>query len=111
MTRYWCAAFMAANNQQVYTYSGSWWFWTGKECSLYNHTQAPNGHVPDCIHGSCVTSIAMSTARSFHPGGVNLLFGDGSVTFVREGLDQAIWRSLGTRNGGELVDPGTAPGP
>ncbi|MGC8639974.1 MAG: H-X9-DG-CTERM domain-containing protein [Isosphaeraceae bacterium] len=46
----------------------------------------------------------MATARSWHPGGVNVLMGDGSVRFVRESVSRAVWRALGTRNGGELVE-------
>jgi len=43
-------------------------------------------------------------SRSYHPGGVNALFIDGSVKFVANSIDQATWRALGTRNGGEVVD-------
>jgi len=35
---------------------------------------------------------------------VNALFMDGSVKFVTNSIDQATWRALGTRNGGEVVD-------
>jgi prepilin-type processing-associated H-X9-DG protein len=42
-------------------------------------------------------------ARSFHPGGVNVLFCDGGVRFVRDGLPLAAWRALATRAGGEVV--------
>jgi prepilin-type N-terminal cleavage/methylation domain-containing protein/prepilin-type processing-associated H-X9-DG protein len=44
------------------------------------------------------------TARSYHAGGVNALFLDGSVRFVTDAIPQATWRALGTRNGGEAVD-------
>jgi prepilin-type N-terminal cleavage/methylation domain-containing protein/prepilin-type processing-associated H-X9-DG protein len=44
------------------------------------------------------------TARSYHPGGVNTAFMDGSVKFITNSIDQATWRALGTRNGGEVVD-------
>jgi len=83
---------------------GRWWFWTGREHTLYNHTQTPNGRHPDCFHGMVTPAIGMSTARSQHPGGVHLLMGDGSVRFVEQSISQAVWRGLGTRNGGELVD-------
>jgi prepilin-type N-terminal cleavage/methylation domain-containing protein/prepilin-type processing-associated H-X9-DG protein len=43
------------------------------------------------------------TARSFHPGGVNTAFMDGSVRFISSSIAAATWRSLGTRNGGEPV--------
>ncbi|HEY1380637.1 MAG TPA: DUF1559 domain-containing protein [Gemmataceae bacterium] len=43
------------------------------------------------------------TARSYHTGGVNALFMDGSVRFVADSVSQATWRALGTRNGGEPI--------
>jgi prepilin-type N-terminal cleavage/methylation domain-containing protein/prepilin-type processing-associated H-X9-DG protein len=43
------------------------------------------------------------TARSYHPGGVNTLFGDGSVRFVKNTLALRVWRALGTIAGGEVV--------
>jgi prepilin-type processing-associated H-X9-DG protein len=43
------------------------------------------------------------TARSYHPGGVNTLFGDGSVRFVKNTLEFRVWRALGTIAGGEVV--------
>ena len=43
------------------------------------------------------------TSRSYHPGGVNALFGDGSVKFVKDTIDWRIWRALSTVGGGEIV--------
>jgi prepilin-type N-terminal cleavage/methylation domain-containing protein/prepilin-type processing-associated H-X9-DG protein len=39
----------------------------------------------------------------FHPGGVNTLFGDGSVRFLKESLNIVVQRSLITPNVGEVV--------
>jgi prepilin-type processing-associated H-X9-DG protein len=43
------------------------------------------------------------TTRSFHPGGVNTLFADGSVKFVKNAVDGNTWRALGTIQGGEVI--------
>jgi prepilin-type processing-associated H-X9-DG protein len=43
------------------------------------------------------------TARSAHPGGVNALFADGSVRFVKSSVDGVTWRSLGSIAGGEII--------
>jgi prepilin-type N-terminal cleavage/methylation domain-containing protein/prepilin-type processing-associated H-X9-DG protein len=41
--------------------------------------------------------------HSQHPGGANLLFGDGSVRFLKTTTNLAALRALGTRAGGEVV--------
>jgi len=38
---------------------------------------------------------------SRHSGGVNFLFGDGSVRFITDSIDDDTWVRLGTRAGGE----------
>jgi prepilin-type processing-associated H-X9-DG protein len=43
------------------------------------------------------------TARSYHGAGTNAAFVDGSVRFINNDIRQAVWRALGTRNGGEPV--------
>jgi prepilin-type N-terminal cleavage/methylation domain-containing protein/prepilin-type processing-associated H-X9-DG protein len=43
------------------------------------------------------------TSKSYHPGGVNSLFGDGSVHFVKSTVNGNIWRALGTIQGGEVI--------
>jgi prepilin-type N-terminal cleavage/methylation domain-containing protein/prepilin-type processing-associated H-X9-DG protein len=43
------------------------------------------------------------TARSYHPGGVNAVFADGAVRFLKSSIDGATWRALGTVAGGEVV--------
>jgi prepilin-type processing-associated H-X9-DG protein len=82
---------------------GAWWAYTGIGQTLYTHAQPPNGSIPDCAIFA-VPPIGMMTARSNHPGGVNALMGDGSLRFVGETIAVGVWRGLGTRNGGELVD-------
>jgi prepilin-type N-terminal cleavage/methylation domain-containing protein/prepilin-type processing-associated H-X9-DG protein len=44
-----------------------------------------------------------SNATSNHPGGCNVLFGDGSVKFIKGSINLQTWWSLGTRNGGEVI--------
>jgi prepilin-type N-terminal cleavage/methylation domain-containing protein/prepilin-type processing-associated H-X9-DG protein len=42
---------------------------------------------------------------SLHPGGAHFAHADGSVRFLRHGIDPAVMSALGTRNGGEVVNP------
>jgi prepilin-type N-terminal cleavage/methylation domain-containing protein/prepilin-type processing-associated H-X9-DG protein len=70
--------------------------------TLYNHFYTPNPVGKwDC--GNASHNKALSTARSYHAGGVNVLLADGSVRFVRDAIPLAVWRSLATRAGGEVV--------
>jgi prepilin-type processing-associated H-X9-DG protein len=40
---------------------------------------------------------------SRHPGGVNMLMGDGSVRFVKDTVNIVTWQALGSRSGGEVL--------
>jgi type II secretory pathway pseudopilin PulG len=44
---------------------------------------------------------AYAAARSYHHGGVNAAYADGSVHFIRDNVDLNVWRALGTRSGGQ----------
>ena len=49
-------------------------------------------------------TFAAITSRSYHPGGVNVLMGDGTAKFIRSTVDGRVWRALGTVGGGEIGD-------
>jgi prepilin-type N-terminal cleavage/methylation domain-containing protein/prepilin-type processing-associated H-X9-DG protein len=42
-------------------------------------------------------------ARSRHPGGLNVLLGDGSVRFLKDAISHPIWIGLNTIRGNELI--------
>lgn len=46
-------------------------------------------------------SLAAITSRSYHVQGTHVLLGDGSVRFVDNAVDPAVWRAAGTIAGGE----------
>ena len=70
--------------------------------TLYNHYYTPNPTGKwDCGNGS--HNKGLSTARSYHGGGVNVGFMDGSVRFVRDSVSLDTWRAISTRNTGEVV--------
>jgi prepilin-type N-terminal cleavage/methylation domain-containing protein/prepilin-type processing-associated H-X9-DG protein len=76
---------------------------------FYSHTSPPNRKSCTYNNGSWPGGIntfsfeGISTAGSAHPGGVNVLFGDGSVRFLKNSVDYRTWYFVGTRNGGEIV--------
>ncbi len=70
----------------------------------YTHAMEPNPRIPDCADGGVYNFTGPTSARSWHDGGINTLMGDGTVRFVSESISREIWRAIGTRNGGELVD-------
>ncbi|GAC1339884.1 MAG: DUF1559 domain-containing protein [Isosphaeraceae bacterium] len=41
---------------------------------------------------------------SLHPGGSNVLLGDGSVRFIKETINLRVWQALCSRNGGEVIN-------
>jgi prepilin-type N-terminal cleavage/methylation domain-containing protein/prepilin-type processing-associated H-X9-DG protein len=57
----------------------------------------------DCSSG-CGTDFGhLHVPSSLHPGGVNTLFADGSVRYVKNTVQQLVWMSLGSRDGGEVI--------
>ena len=40
---------------------------------------------------------------SLHPGGANVLLGDGSVRFIKESINLRVWQALNSRSGGEVI--------
>jgi prepilin-type N-terminal cleavage/methylation domain-containing protein/prepilin-type processing-associated H-X9-DG protein len=72
---------------------------------LYNHYYPPNHRQPDCMITFNSISYGWKAPRSFHPGGANVLFGDGSTRFIKNTIDRTLWSGLGTRAGGEVASP------
>ena len=74
-------------------------------CTNYNHVTTPNGRTCASIGftGTMANMAMQVPPSSLHPGGVNLLAGDGSVRFVKDTTDLTTWRAIGTRNGGEVI--------
>ncbi|MGO9464400.1 MAG: H-X9-DG-CTERM domain-containing protein [Isosphaeraceae bacterium] len=66
--------------------------------SEYYYT--PNSTTYDCLRGP---DFGWRTARSRHPGGVNAVFVDGSVHFVKNTVSLATYRALATIAGGEVI--------
>jgi prepilin-type N-terminal cleavage/methylation domain-containing protein/prepilin-type processing-associated H-X9-DG protein len=78
--------------------SGRYWIYSGFFFTHYNHNGSPNDRRPSCRHGN-LNDFGMgglSPPRSFHPGVVNVLFGDGHTEPISDSVQGAVWTALGT---------------
>jgi prepilin-type N-terminal cleavage/methylation domain-containing protein/prepilin-type processing-associated H-X9-DG protein len=94
---------------------GQYWGWGAEAMSLFNTIVPPNqaGGWSFCRSGcngccggspcSLADHSEIANANSAHPGGANMLFGDGSVKFLKSSVAQQVYWALGTRNDGETI--------
>jgi prepilin-type processing-associated H-X9-DG protein len=88
-----------------------YWRWVEPDAAFGVSGQPNNAYRPmkEVSPYSTLTVTAGNNAGandelfSFHPGGINCLFGDGSVKFVKNTVNLIALRSLVTLNGGEVV--------
>jgi prepilin-type N-terminal cleavage/methylation domain-containing protein/prepilin-type processing-associated H-X9-DG protein len=59
---------------------------------------------PPQIHPPNARICKLCQLYAEHPGGSNVLLGDGSVRFAKSTINQAVWAALHTRAEGEVVD-------
>ncbi len=78
--------------------------------TLFNTIQTPND--PQFPFAACrldgsplnyPDSAFVFGSSSAHPGGINVCFADGSVRFIKNGIDRMTWWSLGTKANGEVI--------
>ena len=84
-------------------WKGEWWIEGCKQ--VYSHTQTPNrracNYADVGVDGRA--SISMMGASAMHPGGVNIMFADGSVKFIKNAINYKTYYAIATPNGGEVV--------
>jgi len=89
--------------QQAWGWKGEWWCWSSE--MVYSHTNLPNRLA--CQYSDQNNdgrgSITLVNASSNHPGGVNVLFMDGSVRFIKSSVGYQSWIALATPDGGETL--------
>jgi prepilin-type processing-associated H-X9-DG protein len=77
--------------------SGAMWVSGQPALTRYIHVMPPNTW--SCRSGLQIAHVASSR----HPGGVNVLFCDGSVKFIKSTVNLQTWWALGSRAGGEVI--------
>ncbi|WP_435011117.1 DUF1559 domain-containing protein [Tundrisphaera lichenicola] len=82
-------------------YRGQQYYRSLPMTGYYTHTLTPNSKLYDC--GDTSFSRAHMAPRSYHPGGVNVGFADGSVKFIKDSVAPTTFFALGTRGGGEVI--------
>jgi prepilin-type N-terminal cleavage/methylation domain-containing protein/prepilin-type processing-associated H-X9-DG protein len=108
----------AVNNGSTYDLRGDIWS-NGRGAMMFMAYTPPNSKIPDQMDGKsdCVYPMAANppclpgggsnpafvAARSRHPGGVNVLFADGSVKFIKNSINGRTWFAIQTMRAGEVV--------
>jgi prepilin-type N-terminal cleavage/methylation domain-containing protein/prepilin-type processing-associated H-X9-DG protein len=67
----------------------------------YQHMMTPNKK--SCFYDGTHTDNGVITASSWHSGGVNLAFMDGSVRFIKDSVNQMSWWAIATKDNGEVI--------
>jgi prepilin-type N-terminal cleavage/methylation domain-containing protein/prepilin-type processing-associated H-X9-DG protein len=87
---------------------------------FYSHTQLPNRRAciydnlpvinvatrdlsPDLCQNCNDSFVTMIGASSNHPGGVNMLFMDGSVRWIKNSISYQAWHAIGSKDGAEVI--------
>jgi len=92
-------------------------WWNDVNCNFMSF-YTPNSTVPDQLSGWCNNKPSQNepcvgtapsyyfqsiASRSRHPGGVNSLFADGSVHFIKNSINYYTWQALGSIKQGEVI--------
>jgi prepilin-type processing-associated H-X9-DG protein len=89
--------------------NGNRWGWGAMSMTLMNTVVTPNSKLAlwNVCRDTCKScgpdDSIFSNAQSNHPGGVNVLFGDGSVRFVKDSISPQTWMAIGTRANSETI--------
>lgn len=106
-----CKAINSNPNHIFESRGGESWFISGLHFTAYNQCAPPNHFDTDCSFVNSVGSVhdrhmvdGVFSASSSHAQGVNVLFMEGSVRFIKDTVSLSLWRSIATRSGGDLAD-------
>lgn len=99
-----CNATLPANytttGVSVFRYAGLEFSRSFAWTSFYTHMKVSNDPTLDCSD----LSAGWMAARSWHTGGVNTVFVDGSVHFFANSIDLNTWKAIGARGDGQVFN-------
>ena len=100
-----CSALWNSGSAKIDKQRGDSWAHGAMAMTMFNTVVTPNGQADEWAYcsSSSGSTANFSNADSYHTGGVNTLFADGSVHFIKDSIAQNIWWSLGTVKGNEVV--------
>ncbi len=106
-----CATSMVTAGAAIQDARGYRWAMGMIGYTMFNTIQTPNDSQypfgvcrgPDTNSSNYPDDASYADANSMHPGGVNTLFADGSVRFIKNSIARFTWWSLGTRASGEVI--------
>jgi prepilin-type N-terminal cleavage/methylation domain-containing protein/prepilin-type processing-associated H-X9-DG protein len=70
---------------------------------LASHSGPSLYEVPEVIHPPNSPLGHTDEFYSLHPGGANVLMGDGSVRFVKQSINLLTWQAMSSRSIGEII--------
>ncbi len=101
-----CTATNPMTTPRLTMVQGASWVMGEMCCTQYNHVSTPNKKTCAGLgfaNNSMANMPMQVPPSSYHPGGVNTLFGDGTVRFIKDTVSLQTYRAIGTRNGGEAI--------
>jgi prepilin-type N-terminal cleavage/methylation domain-containing protein/prepilin-type processing-associated H-X9-DG protein len=104
------------NTARLFAFKGEYWHLgdTGRG-GFYTHSTPPNQRSCFCSEDGGRAALSalplpyaedpetLVGASSYHPGGVNVLFMDGSVRFIKSSVNYQTWMAISTTGQGETV--------
>ncbi|MDR0869426.1 MAG: DUF1559 domain-containing protein [Planctomycetaceae bacterium] len=90
-------AILVSNTTNWMGWRGYMWLSGRPYATTFSTYSTPN---PPYSDWGVSNAYGFYSARSFHPGGVNVTRGDGSVSFISETVALGVWRNLGKADSG-----------
>jgi prepilin-type N-terminal cleavage/methylation domain-containing protein/prepilin-type processing-associated H-X9-DG protein len=104
-----CTLAYQTKSNPITNANGNRWGWGATTMSMFHTIVPPNSKLApwnscrSTCSGCGPDDSTFSNAQSNHPGGVNVLFSDGSVKFIKDTVNQRTWMALGTKANSEAI--------